>query len=96
VEDGSSSREANHRVDVRFLRPPALSFNRDRRYFAPVDELDVSEAVQQHDMSSANQGVIPALNWANSPVIGGDRKRDKRVCLQQFLYLVNHRHGPKQ
>jgi hypothetical protein len=90
------SGEAIHRVDVRFLRLPALFFNRNRRYFASVDEFDVSEAVQQHNMSSANQGVIPALNWANSPVIDRDRKRDKRICPQQFLYLVNHRHGPKQ
>jgi hypothetical protein len=77
----------------KILRLPTLFFYRNTGYFAPVNQFDVSQAVQKHEMRSANQGVVTTLDGTNGPVIRCDGKRDKWLCAQELLYLVNHRHS---
>jgi hypothetical protein len=74
------------------LRLPTLFFYRNTGYFKPVNQFDVSKAIQKHQMGSANQGVIATLHRANGSVIRRDGKRDERFCAQKLLYLIDHRH----
>jgi hypothetical protein len=59
---------------------------------ALVDEFDIAKTIQQHQMTSADQRVLPALYWAHGPIIRRNRKWDKRIGAKQLLYLVHHWH----
>jgi hypothetical protein len=67
-------------------------FDRNASDLALVDEFDIAKTIQQHQMTSADQGVLPALYWAHGPIISRNRKRDERIGAKQLLYLVNHWH----
>jgi hypothetical protein len=64
------------------LQLPTLFLYRDTGYFALVDDLDITESVQDNQMTPANKCMLPILDRSYSPVVGGYRKRRERFSSQ--------------